>query len=182
MSYLDSDLGIPSYLNDELDIFDNSVLEIAEALAYKAHSGTYVEGLWDASLSTIVSMIPHPGTWQPLELRTHAGDLAHSYDPEVSEVPEYCRLSGNDPFFGYVSEAPTEFDKQSTKRSPLSELLDKYNRHPDLFTWALKADVRVEKLQSCEPEEYEKILAAGVELMKTKGGEEVLEGDDILAK
>lgn len=97
---------IPDYLNEPIDILSDSVLEITEKAAYKAHSGTYVEALWDASPSTILSPLREEVDWQPLELRFHAGDIKFSFDPEVSEVPEYSRASGLDPFYGYQSEPP----------------------------------------------------------------------------
>lgn len=97
---------IPEYITEPISILDDSVLEIAEKLAFKAHEGKYVEGLWDASASTMVSKLPDQPDWQPLELELHAGDLQNSYDPEVSEVPQFCRVSGLNPFFGYMSEPP----------------------------------------------------------------------------
>jgi len=97
---------IPEYINQPIDILSDSVLEICEKAAYKAHGGTYVEALWDASPSTILSPIERPDDWQPLELRFHAGDLKFSFNPEVSDVPEYCKASGLDPFYGYQSEPP----------------------------------------------------------------------------
>jgi hypothetical protein len=97
---------IPDYIEEEIDILSDSVLEICEKAAYKAHGGTYVEALWDASPSTILSPINRPEDWQPLELRFHAGDIKFSYNPEVSDVEEYCKASGLEPFYGYQSEPP----------------------------------------------------------------------------
>jgi len=97
---------MPEYLDEPIDILADTALEITEKLAYKAHSGTYVEGLFDASLSTCVGVIHHPVDWQPACLNFHTGDLKLSYDPEVSEVPEYCKHSGLNTFHGYVSEPP----------------------------------------------------------------------------
>lgn len=97
---------IPAYIEDIPDILEDSVLEICEKLAYKAHGGTYVEGLWDASPSTIVAPILHEVDWQPMELSFHGEKAKRSFDSEVSDVKEYCLASGNNPFFGYVSEPP----------------------------------------------------------------------------
>jgi len=97
---------IPNYLDEPIDILADTVLEMSEKLAYKAHSGCYVEGLWDASLSTSVGVIREKVDWQPMQLNFHTGDLKLSYDPEVSDVPQYCKHSGLHTFHGYVSEPP----------------------------------------------------------------------------
>lgn len=97
---------IPDYLSEPIDIMSDSVTMIAEKAAYKAHGGTYVEGLWDASPSTIVSLMDEQPDWQPLKLELHGGDLGWSMDYEVSDVPQFCLSSGNHDFFGYQSEPP----------------------------------------------------------------------------
>jgi len=106
MSLIDPLTGIPTYINEEIDILSDSTMEICEKLAYRAHGGTYVEGLWDASPSTLISIVDDDVEWKPLEVRLHGGDLKNSFDSEVSDVEEYCLASGNNPFFGYTSEPP----------------------------------------------------------------------------
>jgi len=97
---------LPQYLDMPIDILSDSVLEICEKVAFKAHDGTYVEGLWDASFSTCVGLIDEPEDWTPLSVNTNSNSIRHSYDTEVSEVPDYCLKSHHKPFFGYTSEGP----------------------------------------------------------------------------
>jgi hypothetical protein len=97
---------VPSYLFEPIDILKDTVLEMTEKAAYKAHSGTYVEGLWDAAPSTILTLIDEEVDWQPMELNLHAGDIMRSYDTEVTDLPYASQVSGNAPFHGYQSEPP----------------------------------------------------------------------------
>jgi len=106
MSLIDPLTGIPSYINEPIDILADSAMQVCEKIGYKAHDKTYVEALWDASPSTLVSKLPSRVDWRPLELRMDGHSLKDSYDSEVSDVPEYCLSSGNHPFFGYESEPP----------------------------------------------------------------------------
>lgn len=97
---------IPDYLNEEIDILSDSVLEICEKAAYKAHEGTYVEGLWDAAPSTIISKVSGDLDWQPLTLDFHTHETTAAADPGISDVPEYCLRTRTNPFYGYSSEPP----------------------------------------------------------------------------
>lgn len=54
----------------------------------------------------MLTKLKGPEDWQPLEINIYNHDLEYSYDPEISEVPEYCRASGKKKFHGYSSEPP----------------------------------------------------------------------------
>jgi hypothetical protein len=119
--------------------------------------------------TALMDMIPQAKVPEPKEedeeqlQELEEEDLHEFSDPEFGDDQEFGTDDQPDMSALVVDE---NFSQELLRRkSPLTEIYEKYNKVPEVSTWAIRADCTLEDLRAVSLDRFEDIMEAGVQLL-----------------
>lgn len=121
-------MSVPAYILEKPDIMNDSVQEICEKLAFKAHGKKFIVGLWEAPAPAVVNplSVREVTEWDTTPMSVSYEAPKHKFVGKsgrlLSSRKDWATRGIGNTFFGYTSESPSaQLFRENAPIGPVSK-------------------------------------------------------------